>query len=99
MFELHAPVREIANGLRVRHDKNRVSGGMQFAQQIQDDGLVRFIEIAGGFVGQNQLWMVDQRARDGHALLLSAGKLRGNMVQPVAQARRAGAIPRLLLRP
>jgi hypothetical protein len=30
------------------------------------------VQVAGGLVGQQQRWLVDQRARDGHALLLPA---------------------------
>ena len=99
VFEFHAAVREISNRLRMGHHQNRVPRGMQFAQQLQDDGLVRLIEIAGGLVGQNQLRLIDQRARDGHALLLAAGKLRGNMVQAVAQAHARAALPRPLFHP
>ena len=72
MFEFDAPVREVSDGLRVSDDENRVPGGMQLVQKIQDRGLVVFIEIACGFIRKNQFRMIDQRARDGHALLLAA---------------------------
>ena len=57
------------------HDQNGMPGVMQFVKQFQDHGLVRFVEIARGLVGQNQFRLIDQRAGDGDALLLAAGKL------------------------
>src|SRR6266576_5106192 len=38
------------------------------------------VEIAGRFVCQQYLWIIDQRARDRDALLLTAGKLTRKMV-------------------
>ena len=35
------------------------------------------VEVAGGLVGEQERGPVDQRAGDGHALLLAAGELRG----------------------
>ena len=55
----------------------------------QDDGFVGFVEIAGGLVGEDQFWLIDQRARDGHALLFAAGKLRGKMREAVAESDAA----------
>ena len=46
---------------------------MQFAQQAQDNLFVDRIQIAGGLVGQNDLGIVDQGARDADSLLLAAG--------------------------
>jgi len=63
-----------------------VAGVVQFPENLDDDGFVSFVEIAGRLVGKNDLRLIDQRARDGHALLLAAGKLRGEMRQSVAHA-------------
>src|SRR5882672_8464863 len=41
--------------------------------------------------------MIDQRARDGHALLLAARKLRGKMFQAVSQTNTAQGIRGFLL--
>src|SRR6266403_4831647 len=38
------------------------------------------VEIAGRFIRQQYLWIIDQRARDRDALLLTAGKLTRKMV-------------------
>ena len=44
------------------------------------------VEVSRRFVGKEQRGTVDQGPGDGHALLLSAGKLRGLVVQVLAQA-------------
>ena len=79
MFQLQAAIGKISDRLRMRDHQNRVPGRMQFTQQIQNHGLVGFIEISSGFIRQNQFGLIDERARNRHALLFAAGKLRGNM--------------------
>ena len=64
-----------------------------------EDHLSRLgIEVAGGFVGQDEGGIVDQGPGDGHPLYLSSGKLIGEM-DPVGllQSRRAEGLlgPRL----
>ena len=39
------------------------------------------VEVAGGFIGEEQGGVVDQGPGDGDTLLLSAGELRGFMVE------------------
>ena len=46
------------------------------------------IEVAGWFIGHQDGRVVDQCAGNGHALLLSAGKLGGAVVHAVTQADR-----------
>ena len=61
----------------VRDHQDRVSGLMQFAENVDDDIFVRLIEIARRFVGKDQLRLIDERSRDGHTLLFSAGEFAG----------------------
>ena len=68
------------------------------AQQVEHDFLVGFVEIARGFVGQDQLGMIDQRPRQRHALLLAAGKRGGQMLEAAGPGRRAPAPQRPLFR-
>ena len=92
----------VADDLAVAHDHDAfaVGGDVEFVGD-HDDGDARVVEfleqphdldagagveIAGGLVGQDEFRLVDQGAGDGDALLLSAGKLAGMMVTPVAQA-------------
>src|SRR6185437_15336429 len=46
-------------------------------------------EIARGFVGKNELGMIDERAGDGDALLFAAGELRRKMSESFAQTDAA----------
>ena len=73
---------------------------MQLAEQVQDFGSRVAVEVAGRLVGQDQRGLVDQRAGDGHALLLAAGEFGRLVVQPVAQAEplEGGAGPRRRVR-
>ena len=48
--------------------------------------MVPAVQVAGRFVGQDEVGIVDQAAGDGHALLLAAGELR----RAVARADRPG---------
>ena len=48
---------------------------VELAQQAQDDLFVLRVEVAGWFVGQDDLGIIDQRACNAHALLLTAREL------------------------
>src|SRR5712672_3877485 len=92
-IEVQAPVGEFdtAIGLTgyvriVRNHEDGVPGIVQLAENLQHDGFIDFVEIAGGFVGKNQLRLVNEGASDSHALLLATRKLRGKMSQAIAQA-------------
>ena len=60
--------------------------------------MVDRIEVAGRLVGEDEVRIVDQAAGDGHALLLTAGELRGPMLQPLAQADHLAPARRLRCR-
>ena len=70
----------------------------QLAQEGENVGAVGGIEVAGGFVGENQVGPVDQRAGDGDALLFAAGELGGQgggamgEADAVEEAMDAGAL-------
>src|SRR6186997_3093984 len=84
-----------------RHDARAVLGDIRFVRD-QHDGDAALdvealeqphhldagsrIEVAGRLVGQQDRRVVDQRARDRHALLLSARQLVGMMAESIAQA-------------
>jgi hypothetical protein len=89
VFEFHAAVREISDGLRMGDYKDGMPRVMQVVQQIQDYRFVRLVEIARGLVGENDLRLVDQRPSDSNALLLAPGELRWNMIQSIAKAHPA----------
>src|SRR5688500_6236068 len=64
--------------------------GVECGEQRQHDGAVFRIEIAGGFVGDDQRRLMDQRAGNGGALHLAAGYLLREMMQPVGDADAIG---------
>ena len=65
-----------------RHDDGRPAG-VDFTEQVHDFERQVGIEIAGWFVRENDGGIVDQRTRDGNALLLAAGQLEWIGIHPV----------------
>lgn len=47
----------------MRDDDDRRALAMQLAKEIEHDALVGLVKVAGRLVGQNQLGMIDERAR------------------------------------
>ena len=66
------------------HDDEAVAGHV--AQQVHDLHARLGVEGAGGLVGQQDLGVVDEGARDGDALHLAARHLRGLLVDVLLQA-------------
>ena len=60
----------------------------QRAQDLEDGFRGMGVEIAGGFVGDDQLGVGDDGARDGDTLLLAAGQLRAADGAPDPKGRR-----------
>ncbi len=73
---------------------------MEVADEFQDFGSGVGIEIAGGLVGQEDRGIEGERAGDGYALTLAAGKLVGEVVEALSQLdeleQGAGALVDLL---
>jgi hypothetical protein len=86
----------------VRHHHHRDALPVEILEERHDFHAGVRIERAGGLVGQYQDRIVDEGARDGHPLLLTAGELRGVMVLPLGEAdrgqRRAPAAGRVIAR-
>src|SRR5579859_8120392 len=61
--------------LRVRHLDDRRSGFIELPEELHDFFCLIGMQIAGGFVRQDQLRLVDHRARHAYELLLSTGEL------------------------
>lgn len=66
------------------HDDG-VTIAVKILQKLGDDGLVGCIEVAGGFVGEQDGWVVNERTRDTYTLLLAAGELAGQVVCAVSE--------------
>src|SRR5207249_8780598 len=68
-------------GVVCDHDNGLAQILVQLAQHLQDDFRVFGIEVARGFVSEENFRLIDDRPRDGYALLLTAGKFRGLVMQ------------------
>ena len=58
---------------------------VQFLENPHDFNAGPAVEISGRFVGEQNLWIIDQRARNRDALLLTTRKLTRMMVFPSLQ--------------
>src|SRR5690606_2396610 len=71
--------------VRDQHER-RAALAVQLLEQM-DDRLARAgVEIAGRLVGEQDARLVDERAGERDPLLLAARKLRGIVIEPVAEA-------------
>jgi hypothetical protein len=68
-----------------RHEKREAALALQLQEEIVDDGARLRIQVTGGLIGEDHLRPVDERARDGDALLLTAGQLAGPVMQAISQ--------------
>ena len=60
--------------------------GVELVEEVEDFEAGLGIEVAGGFVGEDEERVVDEGAGDGDALLLAAGELLGAVVEAMAEA-------------
>ena len=83
---------EIHRGLGiVRDHHDRLAQILvQAPEHFQHDFGILGVEIARGFVGKQNLWLIDDGARDGDALLLSAGHLRRPVVKTPFEPEHLG---------
>src|ERR1700738_5062846 len=87
------PVDRIGKTRAVRHHQKAASGSSdEIARKSENVIRGRFIEIAGGFVGQQKKRLDRQRAADGHSLLLTARQLLRISPQQVAKPPPVGAL-------
>src|SRR6185436_18319595 len=70
------------------HGKRRASGADHVHQQVKHMAPSAVVEVARRFVGEDEARLVDQRARDSHALTLAAGEARRLVIRPFRKANR-----------
>ena len=79
----------------VRDDQD---GGAQalveIADEVEDFGAGVGVEVAGRLIGQQDGRMKGQRARDGDALPLAAGKFVGQVIEAVAELHEVQQLAR-----
>src|SRR6266576_444197 len=75
-------------GMRIvrDHDARFAVLAVERLQQVENLVAGFAVQIARGFVAEQQRWVRDNRARDAHTLLLAAGELAGIMFGAVCQA-------------
>ncbi len=66
---------------------------VQALDQVEDTTGGGLVQIAGGFVGQEQPRVVDQRAGQRHALLFATGEFAGPVVGAILQANLPEPVP------
>jgi len=71
------------------HQDDGVSGLVKLGKEIHDVQACLAVQVAGGLIGQDQLRVGDQGARDGNPLLLTSRELTGVVVQPILQTNAA----------
>ncbi len=74
-------------------------GPVEFAEEGHDVPAGARVQVAGRLVAEQDRRLVDQRPRDGDALLLAAGELVRPVVRAVGQADAAEQLERLPLAP
>lgn len=84
VFDMERPSGRFCKFRIVRYDDHCL---LQLLMQLEEDIFDRFtgfrIQVPGGLVAEDHLWLIDERTSDGCALLLAAGELRGKMAEPV----------------
>ena len=83
--------------LLVRDDQNRRAEGVDLLEQQHDLEGARRVKVARRLVGNDHAGVVDQRARNGNALLLAAGKLVGQAARLVLKTDQLEHIGHALL--
>ena len=73
----------------VRDHDNRPAGRVEFVQHLQNELAGLAVEVAGRLVREQDRRIVDQRAPDGDALLLTAGEFVRTMMAPVGSPTRS----------
>ncbi len=76
-------------GVVGHHDDGDAVLGIELLEHLEHLFAGPRIQVAGGLVGKEHRRVVDQRSGDGDPLLLTAGELRGLVVQPVGQPHPA----------
>ncbi len=60
---------------------------VHFLEEVENSQAGVFVEVAGGFIGEEQLRFVDHGSGDGDTLSFAAGEFVGGVVESVAEAK------------
>src|SRR6266568_1106227 len=92
--EVNRPAGMARDGFVVRHQDDGLALFVEVVENLENLDAGTGIEVAGGLVGQDDERLIDERSRDGDALLLAAGEFEGFVVQAMAQAHPLGNLRR-----
>src|SRR5262245_4056311 len=81
----------------VRGDEDSRAARIHLTKHVHDFERQIRIEVAGRLVGEDELRIVDERARDRHALLLATRELLGKCVHSMLQSDPLHHLKRLFL--
>ena len=84
MVEIHPAIGQVAGVLVMRHHHDGAALRVKVAEDLEDNALIIGVQIACGLVRQDDLRIVDQRARDRDPLLLATRKLRRQVFCPAS---------------
>ncbi len=97
MVQFNTPVGQPRHYGVVRDHHQSPALLVELTQKAQDDFFVLRVEVSGGLVSQNNFRIIDQGACDADALLLTAGKLRWQVIGAVPKADAGQRVNRFLL--
>src|SRR5512146_383860 len=80
----------------VRDVEHRLALLVQALEELEHLGRRDRVEVARRLVADDQLRIGRERTRDGNALLLAARKLRGQVVELVAEPHQTQVVPSAL---
>ena len=72
VVELDAALRHAADFRIVCHHDDGVALAVQFGEKAHHQCFIHFIQVPRGFVGKNQVGLIDQRSRHADALLFAS---------------------------
>jgi len=86
VVEFDAPISHTSHDGVMSDQHNGTSRAVKVAKEAKNDVLVDGVEVAGGLVGENDLWIVDESACDADTLLLASTEARGQVFGAVTQS-------------
>ena len=84
--QVNLTLRVLCIAIVVRHHADGRSAGVQFLEQVHHLLAIRRVEVTGRFVSKQDRGIAGNGAGHGHALLLTAGELRGIVLHAVRHA-------------
>jgi hypothetical protein len=85
--QTHNPISLQGDFAIMRHDnQGQTFLPVQVTQELYDLLPGFHIQVAGGFVSQEQVWGIDQGSSNRYALLFSTRKLAGQMIETLSQS-------------